>query len=442
VKRAIETHARDVAAIVVLVVIAIAIGTWILSNQRLTLPAWVPGIGTDFYEVDAEFSTAQAVFGSQGQAIEIAGVPVGDIGEVTYRDGVAHVTLRVKQENAPIYRDATASLRPKTALNDMTIQLDPGTPGAGEVPDGGTLPVAQTQPNVNWDEILAALDGDSRAYLTTLLTAGGEALRDPDAPPALRETLKRLTPAARDTERITRLIARRPKRLRRLVHNLSLLTHELGRRDRQLADLVDGADATFGAIASQDAALEESVALLPSTLDTAQATLTSTGDLAARLGPTAERLRPVARDLEPALRAARPFLRTTTPVVRDDLRPFARDAQRGVGLLADTAEGLRPAVPRLTRSLGVVNRLLNALAYNPAGSEEGYLFWLAWGNHNGASLFSTQDAHGPIRRGIVMTSCESLELLETVASASPQLEVLSALTNAPDPETTCTVEER
>ena len=36
------------------------------------------------------------------------------------------------------------------------------------------------------------------------------------------------------------------------------------------------------------------------------------------------------------------------------------------------------------------------LAYNPPGSgEEGYLFCLAWLNHNFNSIYITQDAEGP-----------------------------------------------
>ena len=42
------------------------------------------------------------------------------------------------------------------------------------------------------------------------------------------------------------------------------------------------------------------------------------------------------------------------------------------------------------------------LAFNPKGPEEGFLFWASWVNHAGASIFSTQDAHGPIRRGLVV----------------------------------------
>ena len=126
-----------------------------MSNQRLYLPAWVPGVGTDFYELKAEFQTAQAVVPGQGQTVDIAGVPVGEIGKVDLKDGVAVVEMKIRKKYAPVYRDATLLLRPKTGLKDMIIEMDPGTPKAGAFEEGETIPVSQTSPDVNLDEILA-----------------------------------------------------------------------------------------------------------------------------------------------------------------------------------------------------------------------------------------------------------------------------------------------
>jgi phospholipid/cholesterol/gamma-HCH transport system substrate-binding protein len=142
-------------------------------------------------------------------------------------------------------------------------------------------------------------------------------------------------------------------------------------------------------------------------------------------------LRPTARELGPALRETRPFLRLTTPIIRNQLRPFAREARPAVRDLRTTASRLAPITPRLTRSFEVINALLNTLTYNPPGSEEGSLFWASWLNHTAASIFSPQDAHGPIRRGTVVASCDSLRLLESVVSTNPQLDVLFQLLGAP-----------
>jgi phospholipid/cholesterol/gamma-HCH transport system substrate-binding protein len=107
-----------------------------------------------------------------------------------------------------------------------------------------------------------------------------------------------------------------------------------------------------------------------------------------------------------------------------ELRPAARD--------------LAALTPDLMRTFRVVNRLLNTLAYNPPGdTEEGFLFWASWVNHLGPAIFSNQDAHGPIRRGLVVIGCQSLQILENIVLGNPQLGVLTQLLEAPDRRDVC-----
>ena len=42
----------------------------------------MPVLGTDFFELNAEFSTAKSVTPGQGQTVTIAGVDVGEIASV------------------------------------------------------------------------------------------------------------------------------------------------------------------------------------------------------------------------------------------------------------------------------------------------------------------------------------------------------------------------
>ena len=94
-RTAIRKHLKDFAAVIGLIVVAIAVSSVILSNQRLTLPGWVPVIGKDFYEIEAELSTAQAVTPGQGQTVNVAGVPVGQIAKAEVKNGVARITLDI-----------------------------------------------------------------------------------------------------------------------------------------------------------------------------------------------------------------------------------------------------------------------------------------------------------------------------------------------------------
>ena len=442
--RAIRKHLRDFIAILFLVLVAAGTAGYILSNQRFYLPAWVPGIGTDFYTVEAEFETGQAVVPGQGQTVNIAGVKIGDIGEVELEDGVAIVELKIQDEYKPIYRDATMMLRPKTGLKDMFVELDPGTQAAGELPEGGRIGLAQTRPDVNPDEILAQLDRDTRAYLQILANAGGEAFTDDPSKPYrqsyaadLRETFKRFEPTNKYIAKFTGLLSERRENARRAIHSFSQLAQELGEKDTQLAELVESSNANFQVFAEQEANLRRSLQLLPGTLATTKRTLGKVETLAGELGPSFQALLPFARNLGPALADVRPALRETTPIIRDEIRPFVRVARRPVRKLRAAAEELAPTTSRLDRVFGVLTDLLNTLAYNPPGDEEGYLFWSAWANHNAAFVFNTQDAHGPIRRGNFLVDCASLSATEALVAGLPQLEVLFELLNAPDSEEVC-----
>jgi phospholipid/cholesterol/gamma-HCH transport system substrate-binding protein len=433
---AIRKHFKDFAAVVVLLVLALAVSILILGKQRLHLPAGVPFLGKDFYEVNAEMSTAQAVTPGQGQTVNIAGVEVGEIKSVKLENGKAVIGLDIERKYAPVYRDASVLLRPKTGLKDMVAELTPGTPKAGKLPEGGTIPISQTLPDVNLDEVLASLDADTRDYLRLLLSDGGQALKGNGS--QLGQAVRRVEPTARYSRLINEALATRRANIRRVVHNFSLLTDALGKRDDQLAGFVENSNAVFAALAHQDANLRQTLRQLPSTLDVTQTNLAKARTLAQTLGPTLQDLRPGARALGPTLRQVRPFVRKTTPVIRDQLRPFTRAALPTVRQLRPALNDLSAATPSLTRTFKILNYALNEVAYNPPGrTDEGYLFWFAWINHLGPTVFSTQDAHGPIRRGLIVLGCQTAQTLDAVSQANPLLGTLAQLLHSPSTSDIC-----
>src|SRR5215210_2064026 len=204
---AIRKHFRDFVAVIGLILVAVLVSSVILSNQRLTLPAWVPVIGQDFYEIEAELQTAQSVTPGQGQTVNVAGVEIGEIKSVKLENGRAIIGMKIQPRYDRVYKDATVLLRPKTGLKDMVAELTPGTRAAGRLPEGGRIPVSQTLPDVNLDEILAALDTDTRDYLKLLLGDGGIALKDNGR--ALGDAIRRFEPTAIYTRRANEALAER-----------------------------------------------------------------------------------------------------------------------------------------------------------------------------------------------------------------------------------------
>jgi phospholipid/cholesterol/gamma-HCH transport system substrate-binding protein len=431
-KRAIREHSRDFAAIIALVVLALVTVGVIFSQQRLSLPAWVPVLGSERFELKAELSSAQAVTPGQGQTVNIAGIKVGDVSQVELEDGAAVVTMDIDEEYVPLIHDnASILLRPKTGLQDMTLELDPGK-GSGEVEEGSTIPLARTQPNVNPDQILAALDADTRDSLTLLLQGGAEGLGGERKGQELSAGFRRFEPTARDLAKISSAVAKRRANLRSVVHTFRQVSEELGRSDTRLADFVSSSNSVMGALARQEASIRAALQELPGALEETNAALQSSDGLSLELGPAAEALRPAARALAPALRQTRPLFRETLPSIQNQLRPFARRVQPTVVDLRRASDKLGAATPPLARAFGDLNDLLNALAFNPAGTaEEGYLFWASWLNHNTNATLFTQDGGGPLLHAIAMLSCQQAALAEPTVRTQPFLKTVQELTNVP-----------
>jgi hypothetical protein len=62
------------------------------------------------------------------------------------------------------------------------------------------------------------------------------------------------------------------------------------------------------------------------------------------------------------------------------------------------------------------------LGYSPGGGQHGYLWWLAWLDHNARTLFSIQDGNGDYRPLFLQASCASLlQIAQSLGSAAVAL---------------------
>jgi phospholipid/cholesterol/gamma-HCH transport system substrate-binding protein len=409
-KRQIRRYGREMLAAIGLIAIGLVAAGLILANQNYRWP-W-----EDSYVIKAEFTSAQAVTPGQGQHVSISGVEVGDVTDVQLEDGHAVVTLKIDSRYAPIYSDAHMLLRPRTGLKDMEVVLDPGTKASGEVPDGGTVPTAQTEPDVNPDEVLSALDADTRRYLVTAVDALGTGLDRNGA--NLRKLLVAGQPTAAEARRLLATLATRREQIAHLTHNLSEVAGIAGEHEDDIKKTIHFSSEALGALAQQDDSIRESLTRLPGTLDAAESTLRNTRPLALELRPAARRLTPAVRKVAGSLRPLRPLVREATPIVRDQLRPFIRSGVPALRQLRPATEALQGTATDLPAITQRVNYIANELTYNPPGNEEGYLFWTPWFSHNAASMLSTQDAHGASWRGLVVFSCASLQSLNDTIPAS------------------------
>ena len=350
-KLAIRKHWMDFLAIAGLAILGTAIGIYILGQQNLRFPL----VQETPKQIKIELANAQAVQPGQGQTVRVAGVEVGRIADVELEDGIAVVTLDIERDYENLIKsDATALLRPKTALKDMFIEVDPGRGKA--VPEGGRISVANSLPDIDPDEVYAALDADTRPYLKLLVAGAGKGLRERGDD--LREVFRRFEPIHRDLARVTRASARRRGALKELIHDYGLLMTELGKHPQDLRRLVTASRSVFDALANEDDAISASVAQLPASLRASEQALGEVQEFAPVLRSSLEALRKPIRKLDETNEAVIPFLRETEPVIRDrdpsvrarraavDGRPSPRGQGHGAGD-AGPAALLRRAEPLL-----------------------------------------------------------------------------------------------
>ena len=185
--------------------------------------------------------------------------------------------------------------------------------------ENGTIPSASTAPDIDPDEILSALDTDTRSYLQLLVSGAGKGLKGRGSD--LQETYARLGPTNRDLARVNTAVARRKGNLKNLINKYGLLTTELATKDRQIVRLVRSSNAVFESLATQDNQIASAVNKLPGTLDTTSDTLEKVDTFGQRLTPALQSLRPPIRKLDPANKAVLPLVREATPQIRDQIRP-------------------------------------------------------------------------------------------------------------------------
>jgi len=412
-------RSKDTIAILVLAAIGVVMTLWIFTQQKASLPGWVPVVGEEFAHVTGEFTTAQAVTPGQGQAVDIAGIQVGKVTSVDLEDGHAVVGMDIEPQYLElIHPDATLLLRPKTNLNDMVVEVDPGT-GGGHIEDGHNFPLSRTEPNVNFDAFLATLDADTRQYIQLLVAGGAQGIGGRGR--QLGNALRRFQPFVHYTADLNRAVAQRRVAIARAIHGFSLLTQELGRHDRDLERFVSSSKAALGNFANQQQAIEETLEELPSTLSTANAAFASSERFSRVSRPALVGLIPQAQALRPALEANARFFEQTTAPIRDQIRPFTREIRPVLTHAKQGSSNFAKSVRGFGKSLEGFNAFLNELAYKPKGSRQSYLFYLPWLNHNFNATYSLDDPAGPIQRSLVLISCNGSSLGYGLTTEKPYL---------------------
>jgi phospholipid/cholesterol/gamma-HCH transport system substrate-binding protein len=422
-------RSKDTIAIFVLAAVGIVMTLWIFTQQKASLPAWVPVVGEEFDHITGEFTTAQAVTPGQGQAVDIAGIQIGKVTSVDLVDGHAVVGMDIEPKYMElIHPNANLLLRPKTNLNDMVVEVDPGD-GKSHIEDGHNFPLSQTEPNVNLDAFLATLDADTRQYIQLLVAGGAQGIGGRGR--QLGNAFRRLQPFAHYIADLNRAVAQRRVALANVIHDFGLLTTELGRHDVQIERWVSSSKGALGNFANQQASIQEILTEFPSTLTAAESAFASADRFSKVARPALLGLIPQAQALKPALKANERLFEQTVEPIRTQIRPFTREVRPVLTHANQGSADFKKTVRSFGNALGAFNSFLNELAYKPKGSRQSYLFYLPWLNHNTNATFNLSDPAGPIGRALVMITCNGSDLGYGFANGKPFINTLLRGANIP-----------
>jgi len=216
--------------------------------------------------------------------VRIAGIDVGQVSSIQRVGDAGEVTMEINSNGLPIHTDATLKIRPRILLEgNFFVELQPGSPSAPTVSSGYTIPITHTSDPVQLDQVLDALNSDTRANLQTFLIEYGDALtrkpsaaedaaQDPEvrglnAAQALNSTYQRSPPALRGSAIVNQALAGTEQHdLSKLVAGIGRVTAALNVHEQQLGELIGHFNTFLGIFASQSKSLSAAVAELPGAL--------------------------------------------------------------------------------------------------------------------------------------------------------------------------------
>jgi phospholipid/cholesterol/gamma-HCH transport system substrate-binding protein len=288
------------------------------------------------YTVKAAFKTANNI--RKNSPVRIAGVNVGKVTKIEKAGGGAPgaiVEMRIDKKGLPIHDDAEAAIRPRIFLEgNFFVDIQPGSPSAPALEDGGTIPVNQTHTPVQFDQVLTTLQSDTRTELQALLGEVSSGLSNGGAQGYSRSQ-RYWEPAYKNGAIVADAqLGEHPHDLSGYIKNAGVVTGALDRNPRRLQDLVTDFNATARAFADNDTELTAAIGELPRTLHTGSHALAS---LNAAFPPT----RRLVHDLRPAVRSSGPTLVASLPFI-SQLRGLVSPPEL-LGLTND----LRPTIPAL-----------------------------------------------------------------------------------------------
>lgn len=278
--------------------------------------------------------------------VRISGVDVGHVINLKHdKDGNTHATLEIASKYAPIPANMRALLRQKTLLGETYVELKPQPGAAPKLKDRGTLPLAQVEPSVTLDDILATLDKKTRANFQIWMQSLAEGLGGRGE--QINAGFAEFQPFVEDANKLVGIANAQEGALRASIHNTGKVFDALTEREGQFRGWIENGERAFHAAAAASQQWAQAWRELPAFERKSQTALRSVDRLASVGVPFYNQFRPAEEQLTPLLQAFKPF----TPAFDSfltSLGTFTKAAKTGLPHFKSINNALVPILAAFT----------------------------------------------------------------------------------------------
>lgn len=281
--------------------------------------------GSDEHKYSLLFQNASQLV-PENQVL-IGGSPVGSVEEITLTDdNLAKVVVSVEQE---LHEGTTATIR-ATSLSGVAnhyVSISPGPNSNPPLKEGATLGLASTTTPVDIDQFFNTFPPPVRRALGQFIEGNAEIYAGRGADGSANRAYKYFGVGLNRAGAFVGELNADEHLLSRFLVASARLSTAVSERGEELSSAISNASTSFGAIAQENTALDESLQVLAPTFRQANTTFVNLRAALDDVEPLIDASATGTKGLAPFLAEFRPVLKRATPVFKNLRLSLARPGQ-------------------------------------------------------------------------------------------------------------------